>query len=165
MSGRSRIVVFLVPGDLTVQTRPVNVKTILGSCVGVCLWDAARRIGGVNHFLLPAPTAHATADNRFGTIATPRLIQRLCDRSARLADLRAAVIGGGRPVFALKAATVGDENIAVALSVLREYGIRVVRQETGGAHGRKLLFNTASGALIVRPLRSWPRPTGAELTP
>jgi chemotaxis protein CheD len=53
----------------------------------------------------------------------------------------------------LRSATIGDDNVAVGRSLLREMGIRITRQETGGDHGRKLLFNTATGELIIRPLR------------
>lgn len=139
------------------HTTPANVKTILGSCVGVCLCDSPRHIGGVNHFLLATPGPNDAPDNRFGAVATPRLIQELVRHGARTPNLRAAVIGGGRPVSALQSAAVGDENVAVALAVLREHRIRVIRQETGGDHGRKLLFNTSSGKLIVRRIGGSPR--------
>lgn len=157
MSRRLHADVFLVPGDLTVHTAPANVKTILGSCVGVCLWDPIRHFGGVNHFLLATPRSDDPPDNRFGAVATPRLIQELVRHGAQVPDLRAAVIGGGRPVSALQSTTIGEENVAVALAVLRAHHIRVVRRETGGTHGRKLLFNTFSGELVVRPLGGWPR--------
>jgi chemotaxis protein CheD len=152
---RPRVDVFLAPGDLTVHVGPVQVKTILGSCVAVCLWDAARGVGGVNHFLLPRPGQGDVADNRFGAVATRRLIEEVCAAGARRAALQAAVVGGGRPMSTITVGAVGDLNTAVALVVLREHGIRVVRQETGGAHGRKLLFNTQTGALLVRRVRGW----------
>lgn len=154
---RARVDVFLTPGRLTVHTTPTFVKTILGSCVAVCLWTRHRRVGGINHFLLPAPAQHDIPDDRFGTIATAELIQRVLRRGVSAAEIRAAVIGGGHPVSALEAATVGDDNTSVALAVLRDHRIHVSRRETGGAHGRKLLFNTATGDLLVRPLRGWPR--------
>jgi len=162
MSGRARVDVFLVPGELTIHTTPTNVKTILGSCVAVCLWDEVRHIGGVNHFLLPVPNPQDVADNRFGSIATPRLIQALCRRGATTSALRAAVVGGGKPVRALSDTTVSDDNVAVAQRILAQFGIRVVRQETGGAYGRKLLFNTHTGGLLIRLLHGCPNEGGAS---
>jgi len=154
-AARPRVDVFLAPGDLTVHAGPVNVKTILGSCVAVCLWDPARGVGGVNHFLLPRPAAGDAVDNRFGAVSTRRLIEQVCSAGGRPERLQAAVIGGGRPMSTITVGAVGDQNTAVALAVLREHGIRVVRQETGGAHGRKILFNTQTGELLVRHVRGW----------
>ena len=149
---RRRVDVFLAPGQLTVQTRPACIKTVVGSCVAVCLWDADTHIGGLNHYLLARPGPLDTPDPRYGTVATPLLIERLRRAGAAPARMQAAVVGGGHPIQSLKDTRIGEENIAVALEVLTGHGIPVVRQETGGAYGRKLLFNTGTGQLIVRSL-------------
>jgi chemotaxis protein CheD len=51
-------VVHLAPGQFVVTADPCTVRTILGSCVGICLWDRKRRVGGMNHFLLPGDSSH-----------------------------------------------------------------------------------------------------------
>ena len=150
--------VFLAPGQLAVHTGPVKIKTIVGSCVAVCLWDPVARVGGVNHFLLAQPGPGEPPDTRFGACATAQLIAEACRAGAARTRLVAAVIGGGHPVHSIKTHAIGDDNVAVALAVLAEHGVHVVRQETGGAYGRKLLFNTQTGELIVRRLNN---PVGA----
>ncbi len=153
MSGPA-IDVYLAPGELLVSPRGVQVRTVLGSCVAVCLWDPARARGGLNHFLLPRPGPRDGADFRFGTVATAALVQRLCRGGSRPGDLAAAVVGGGHPHGALKS-TVGDDNVAAALAVLREHGVTVGRQDTGGPYGRRVLFHTGTGVLTVQRLRRW----------
>jgi chemotaxis protein CheD len=153
MTPRLHVDVFLAPGALTVHGQPTFVKTILGSCVAVCLWDAEAGVGGVNHFLLAHPGQADEATDRYGSVATPRLIASVLRAGGKTGRLAAAVIGGGHPIDVIDFAPIGDNNTAVALTVLREAGVPVVRQETGGAHGRKLLFNTATGELYVRRLR------------
>lgn len=153
-AARHPVDVFLPPGQLAVRRRPTNIKTIVGSCVAVCLWDPATRIGGVNHYLLAQPGDDDVPDTRFGSSATEQLIDRMRRAGAELRRLEASVIGGGHPVNSIKTNVIGDENAAVAVAVLRKHGIRIVRRETGGACGRKLLFKTATGELIVRRLRS-----------
>jgi chemotaxis protein CheD len=152
---RARVDVFLTPGKLAASTDALCIKTIVGSCVAVCLWDRLRKAGGVNHYLLPVPGPGDASDERFGSVAILRLVDRLAGLGCRRRDLLAAVVGGGHPVSTLKSATVGDDNVNVGLTLLRQLDIRVTRQETGGAHGRKLLFNTATGQLRVRSLRGW----------
>jgi chemotaxis protein CheD len=81
-----------------------------------------------------------------------QLIQRMCRAGARAERLEGSVIGGGQPVDAIPDTSIGDQNAGLAMAVLREHRIRVVRQDTGGRFGRKLLFNTGTGELIVRRL-------------
>jgi chemotaxis protein CheD len=147
--------VFLAPGELIVRSEPTCVKTIVGSCVAVCLWDSAAGVGGVNHFLLPAPGPNDPPDDRHCSVATPRLVDELVRAGGDMERTVASVVGGGHPVSAIRTGAVGDANVDAAISVLGQRGIGIVRQETGGAHGRKLLFNTSTGELIVREVRGW----------
>lgn len=162
---RRRVDVFLAPGQLAVPTRPAYVKTVVGSCVAVCLWDAGVPIGGLNHYLLARPGPLDAPDPRYGSVATPLLIERLRRVGAAPARMQAAVVGGGHPIQSLKDTRIGEENIAVALEVLAGHGIPVVRQETGGAYGRKLLFHTGTGELVVRSLNGTDRAKRPEVGP
>jgi len=153
--------IFLSPGKVAAPATTAVIRTIVGSCVAVCLWDPERRIGGMNHFLLARPGTGATPDARFGSVATEKLINDVCRNGAVTQRLRAFVIGGGHPVDAIRATTIGDDNVAVALEVLCDRGVVVVRRQTGGDHGRRLLFSTGSGELIVENVRAW-RPPGRE---
>lgn len=147
--------VFLAPGELVVVRSATNIRTIVGSCVAVCLWDVHRRVGGLNHYLLPRPLPGQTGDNRFGSVAIVHLIEEVCAAGGRPAGLQAAVVGGGSPLASITVGAVGDDNTAVALEVLNAYQIPVVRQETGGNHGRKLTFNPYTGELTVSIVRGW----------
>ncbi len=53
---------FLHPDRMFVSDEPTSVTTILGSCVAVCLWDTARRIGGINHCLLSEVSKRKRSD-------------------------------------------------------------------------------------------------------
>jgi len=147
--------VFLAPGELVVVRSPANIRTVVGSCVAICLWDGRRRVGGLNHYLLPRPLPGQTGDNRFGSVATLRLIEEVCAAGGRRASLQAAVVGGGSPLAGVTVGAIGDDNTVVALETLHAYQIPVVRQETGGHHGRKLTFNPYTGELTVSVVRGW----------
>ena len=51
---RLRRAAYLQPGQLIAAPEPLEISTVLGSCVAVCLWDRRRGQGGANHFLLPS---------------------------------------------------------------------------------------------------------------
>ena len=88
-----RAIRFLQPGHLIVSADPTDVTTILGSCVAVCLWDEQRRIGGINHFMLPL-SGYNAATPRFGDVAMNRLIDDLRAIGGSLPFLQARVFGG-----------------------------------------------------------------------
>ena len=68
---------FLLPGQLHVAIEPTTISTILGSCVAICLWDMKKRIGGMNHYLLPEGDASTANRLRYGNIANPELLQQM----------------------------------------------------------------------------------------
>jgi chemotaxis protein CheD len=141
---------YLQPGQLFVAKTPTTITTILGSCVAVCLWDAERRVGGLNHFMLPMVAGSAAASPRFGNVAMNELFAKMRDAGARLPFLRARVIGGACMFEAMRSsAHLGRKNADFALDALSKRGIEVVQVEVGGNRGRKLIFNTDEGSACL----------------
>jgi chemotaxis protein CheD len=143
--------VYLPPGRLLAAEGCVEVTTILGSCVAVCLWDEAKGLGGVNHFLLPAGLP---ASPRFGDAAVPLLIERLLELGAGRSRLRAKVFGGASVLDAFRgeAEPLGARNVKAARERLSDAQIRVVGEDVGGMFGRKLVFDVQTGKAWVRAI-------------
>ncbi len=57
---------FIKNGDVFTTKEDVILKTELGSCVSLCLWDPIRKIGGMNHYLLPTRTEIRKNPTEFG---------------------------------------------------------------------------------------------------
>jgi len=74
---------FLQPGHLVIATEPMQVTTILGSCVAVCLFDTTKRIGGINHFMLPFASGRSASSPRFGDVAMNELLNGLRNAGGR----------------------------------------------------------------------------------
>jgi chemotaxis protein CheD len=137
----------LQPGQLFVAQHPTAISTIVGSCVAVCLWDASKSIGGMNHFMLPIPAGAGITSPRFGNVAMEQLVTRLRDAGARLPMLRARVYGGACMFAEMKSPQhIGRQNADLAIEFLRRSGIEIVEIDTGGNRGRKLIFHTDGGA-------------------
>ena len=150
VAGRSRI--YLLPGELKASKEPAQITTILGSCVAVCLWDTHNRVGGMNHFLLPAWREGEGSSTRFGDIATQTLLQRLLELGCQKRHLTAKLFGGSalfRPQSGY-ATSLGAKNVDAARTMMANAGIPVIAQDTGGTHGRKLIFHTDDGAAWSR---------------
>jgi chemotaxis protein CheD len=138
---------YLLPGQLHVSADPCQIRTILGSCVAICLWDSRQGVGGMNHFLLPASSEGHPATTRFADVATQALFDMLQALGCRLPHLQAKIFGGAS-MFQKQdrhSVSLGAKNVAAALDWLTKAGIPVTVQETGGTHGRKIIFNTDDG--------------------
>src|SRR5262245_37032896 len=151
---RARPSVFLHPGRLFVSAEPFAIQTILGSCIAVCLWDSGLRIGGVNHYLLPHGGGNGPSSLRFGNIAIEELIRRILALGADKRRLRAKVFGGACVLESFQHGSnqLGHRNVQMARRILSAEGIRLLSEDTGGNHGRKLIFHTDSGSAWVRRL-------------
>lgn len=145
---------YLLPGNLFVHREERLVITVLGSCVSVCLWDSKNKIGGINHYMLPFWNGEGLASPRFGNIAIMKLIEKMLELGADRRHLQAKVFGGGDMLKATSVfMNIGLRNIELAQDILGDEKISIISADTGGKYGRKLLFNTRSGVVLVKLLK------------
>jgi chemotaxis protein CheD len=143
--------VYLHPGQLHVSAGVNAIKTLLGSCVAVCLWDPRTQVGGMVHFLLPHAIEPHAEPGRYGDLAVPALIKGVRALGARREDLRAKVFGGGcvLPVLVGRSGSLGDSNAQIAFDLLAAEGIPVLARDVGGERGRRVLFHVDDGSAWV----------------
>src|SRR5262245_49642044 len=138
--------VFLSPGEVMCMAEPTMITTVLGSCVSVTLWDKDRRVGGLNHFVLP----RGGTGSRYGDTAMLELLEGVLELGAHLRSLEAKVFGGAAVLPTSGEGSVGTANVAFALGELARRGIPIAGRRTGGERGRLLMFNTETGEAFVR---------------
>ncbi len=143
---------YLYAGDVFATATPTEVSTVLGSCVAVCLWDPARGIGGINHYVSPLWDAEDPGSNKYAETSIHNLISKMLSLGANKEKLVCNVFGGGRVIDLHM--DVGAENIRAAEETLKDKGIRVMKWNVGDDHGRKLLFNTCTGEIKLYRIRS-----------
>jgi chemotaxis protein CheD len=143
---------FIQPGYIFVCREPHLLSTVLGSCVSVCTWDSDSGFGGMNHYILPKPfNKERTA--RFGSISIPHLIKSLVDLGAEKHKLKCHIVGGAQnPAYG--SAIVGKENIKIAENLIKKHYIDIVTFDTGGELGRKVVFDTETGEIVIYKVNS-----------
>jgi len=147
----------VLPGEFFVHDEDILVMTTLGSCIAACLWDRDKRIGGMNHFLLPdvGTGSSSSADSgRYGSFAMDLLIGELVKRGATRSSMEAKVFGGGAVVSGMNTINVGERNTAFVLDYLRTERITVVSKDVMDIYPRKVCFLPASGKAMVKRLAS-----------
>jgi len=145
---------YLYPGTLFVPREPHLITTVLGSCVSVCLWNETARVGGINHYLLPLWNGEGLPTPKYGNIAIAKLIEKVMAYSGPNDKLIAKLFGGAsmwEKADGLLA--IGLRNIELAQDLLEKHRIPVVASDLGGHQGRKVIFNTADGTVLMRRQR------------
>ena len=133
-----------------------SLKTVLGSCVGVVLRDADRKISGLAHIMLPARRHDDEASGKYADSAIPELLQRVLQMGSRATALQALLIGGAQmfPMGNASIASIGDQNVAAARRVLAEQRIPIIFEDIGGTAGRSVVFSTGTGKVTVKTLQA-----------
>jgi chemotaxis protein CheD len=145
-------IAFLTQGAIHCKPRRSLITTILGSCVAVCLWDQAKRLGGMNHFVLPSASSELP-NPRFGDAAIDRLYQAMLRLGCRTDTMTAKLFGGAAVLpFGATGDTIGQQNVQIALSRLQHYGIPITARRTGGVTGLWIRFDTETGEVLLRPV-------------
>jgi len=139
-------------GIWKVARSPESLRAILGSCLGVVIYDATNRIGGMAHILLPDSRGSKENPGRYADTALPALIEEL--NRARNVSVRnglVAKLAGGAKMFDTQSAmSIGEANHQAVLKQLEALRIRVVSEDVGGETGRNVTFETSTGRFFVR---------------
>ena len=123
---------------------------ILGSCVGIYLFDPVLSIGGATHFMLPRCSGR-TPSPRYGDVAISNLLHRFHALGSKPGVVQAKVFGGASMLHALRDVSVagigqiGLRNVETALEFLDEAAIRVVEKDVFGNRGRKITMFSSTG--------------------
>jgi chemotaxis protein CheD len=130
------------------------VTTVLGSCVAVCLWDSAMGMGGINHYMLALWNGDGLPTPKYGNIANETLVRSLLDQGCTQSRLVAKLFGGANVLQPCRGHfDVGGRNIAIAREMLAQHQIPITAEDVGGDYGRRIIFNTRTGLVLVSRLR------------
>ena len=141
-------------GGIYVTGVPMTITTVLGSCISICLYDRQNRVSGMNHYMLPRMPRGGQPKSkeigRYGDLSIPELVKQFRQKGGDLKRSTAKIFGGAHMLLALKFANIPDANIEVAEEYLESVGVKVVNREVGGERGRKVIFQTETGKVMVR---------------
>ncbi|MBB5516653.1 chemotaxis protein CheD [Rubricella aquisinus] len=141
----------VLPGDhLVLQNEDAAIMTLLGSCVAACIRDPLSGAGGLNHFLLPDGGSGTGASARYGVHAMELLINALLRRGSARGDLEAKVFGGGNVMDTAATNTIGARNAEFVRRFLKDEGIKLVAEDLGGSHARRVVYIPKTGRTRVQ---------------
>jgi chemotaxis protein CheD len=139
-------------GRWAVASAPVLIRTLLGSCAGVVLYDRLSKLGGIAHIVLPHSRGATDHPGKYADTAIPALIddmERLAGRKLR-SRLTAKLFGAASMFQGGASIDIGRSNQAAVEQILADLGVAVVARDFGGDSGRRLTFSTVTGMVAVR---------------
>lgn len=152
----------LIIGDVVAAAEPVELGTLLGSCVAVCLFDAERGVGGMNHFMLPRDPGSSHDPARYGESSNEALLQKVLQAGGQRERLQAKIFGGAHVLPAAPQADIGDQNVRFARDFLGARGIPIVAECVGRNSPLEVRFRPHTGQAFVRALEDSPSTTVVE---
>ncbi len=141
--------------EYIVASAPDILRTILGSCVGICLYDPEMKIGGLSHIMLPTKKENSKSAKKYADSAIPMMLDDMVRNGADRTRVTAKIIGGAC-MFNVSENSVmseiGTNNILKAREVLQRLGIPLIVEDTGGNFGRTINFYLESGEVKIKSM-------------
>jgi len=144
---------FIKSGQWAVARPGTEIRTDLGSCVALCLWDPAHHLGGMNHYVLPGSDTDLAPDGNSGRYANEVLLRQMLQAGASLRGLQGAIIGGGSLSPQGDPFQIGCSNAAEAQRLLAAYGIPLRYRRVGGPISRHVALDAGRGLLSIKEIR------------
>jgi chemotaxis protein CheD len=146
--------------QLAVSDSPEEVLTALGlgSCVAVCTYDSAARLGGMIHVVLPSSALSRREDGpaKFADLGVPRLLEEMARRGADRTRVRVALAGGASVLTGMNhvdGMDIGARNVAAVTAALNRIGMSPSEADVGGRASRTVRLRVGSGEIAVKTLR------------
>jgi chemotaxis receptor (MCP) glutamine deamidase CheD len=141
-------------GDVYATSIPTHIRTVVGSCIAVCLHDPYTNVGGMNHFMLPDGKDAVDQCGRYGRQAMEMLIEQCVAAGAQRDNLNAKFFGGGH---VLKGEGCGNGIPQMNINFAEEYiaaaGFPVLAKDVGGTEARHIVFASHSGLVLLKRLQ------------
>jgi len=154
--------IILNSAELYVSPTPAIVKTVLGSCVAVTMFNRRRGIGAICHALLPHPrdnkpyTANYAENRKYVTYVIPEMIREMQQYDIQLREIEVKLFGGSDTLNEKtgqeSGRSAGRLNVKTVMEVLEAQRLQLKTSDVGGIRGRKILFYTHTGEVLLKRL-------------
>ena len=143
-------------GDFAVSANDGVLRTLLGSCIGLALYDHTHKVGGLAHIVLPQSRDPGGPAGKFVDTAIPALYARMEALAGRSLKPTARIAGGANMFSTTVNETIGTQNIEATERLLGELRIRLLGRHCGGEKGRRMSLDTSTGVITIEIVGSDP---------
>lgn len=142
--------------EIKIAKCPDKLRTVLGSCVGVAIFDRVSKVGGIAHVMLPDSSIGKGDKGKFADTAVDTLVGDVTGAGGELRRLVAKISGGASMFGAHVDKGIGERNIHAVKERLKKHMIRLASEDVGGTKGRRMVLDPASGEVTVQIIGAEP---------
>jgi chemotaxis protein CheD len=129
-------------GQVETGQPPVRMKAILGSCIGLTLYNPTTRVGVM--------AGRDASPGKFADTAVTHMVSLLQSRGISPHGLVAKYAGGANMFGGRGPLQIGLANAEAVAKAVQQAGIRVAAHDVGGQQGRRVEFDLSNGVMTVQ---------------
>ncbi len=139
------------------NSTPLILTSILGSCIGVTLYDKKAKIGGMINVLLAKPYTDTDTDTepeKYVSTGFPYILKAMYEKGASSENIKANIAGGaltGTIKEYNMTFDTGGRTLDAVYEILKNEKIDIEKAETGGTLLYKISLDLLSGETTISP--------------
>jgi chemotaxis protein CheD len=139
--------------DIGVLQHQGTLRTLLGSCIGVALYERKLKLSGLAHIVMPDSLGRDQTPGKYADTAIPETIRQMSilARGAKM-SLTAKIAGGANMFLHVSpnnVNTIGEQNILAVEKALGMDQIPILSRHIGGAFGRRMVVDVETGLVQI----------------
>lgn len=151
---KTRVVVGVSDAQISDNPGDIIVTYSLGSCIGVCLYDIERKIGGMLHYQLPDSNMNPDRAKQnpfmYADSGMKALVDKMISMGANKKRMQVKIAGGAAMDTGPKGFDIGKRNHLAIRKILWKNGMLINSEDIGGSSPRNLYINIENGIVTVR---------------
>ncbi len=142
--------------DMKVSNNPNDtiMTYSLGSCIGLVIYDAAVKVGGILHYMLPESNIDKTKAQKnpfmFADTGIPRLFKGAYQFDAKKSRMKIYVFGGAQILDQKGFFNIGKRNYMALKKMFFKNKVIIDTQQVGGEVNRTIRLEIKTGELFVK---------------
>lgn len=145
--------IFLQPGDFFWGDANTRIRTILGSCISICMWHPILKEGGMCHYMLPSRNSKkdlSHLDGKYADEAWELFRKEIIKIGTKPSDYVTKLFGGASMFNNFSTIQMGQKNINMARKIIADNNLNVVSENLGGTKSRRIHFEIWSGNVWLK---------------
>lgn len=164
-------VLYLKPAEMYMADRPSIVKTVLGSCISITMFNHRLKVGAICHGMLPHCRKKTECNGgcaecfKYVDCSFKHMLERFKSLGIDHREIEIKLFGGSDMFItgSGERETVGAQNTKTALRMIRKERLNLSKSDTGGSQGRKIFFYTHTGEIFLKRLGKGERELGTDI--
>ena len=142
--------------DMKVSNDPeaVLVTYSLGSCIGVTIYDAVAKVGGLLHYLLPesklSPEKAVKNPYMFADTGIPALFKAAYELGAKKQRMKVIVAGGSQVMDQAGFFNIGKRNDIALRKMFHKNNVLIDYRDVGGIVNRTVKLEVTTGHAWIK---------------